>query len=177
MDDTIREKIIKEFIARAAVIRTTGSPQLYATDIGARVLRARPKVDPDELPCTVVWPQAEEAKNADGLRLCRMPIRVEGLHFFGKEAVARVYASVVEDPSTVSERLLGDLLRCFVAPTWDRRRTIAGSPVTILAPYAESIVYQGGGADEYPEDGSVTVGASARFLVTYWTKIGDPCSQ
>jgi len=54
---------------------------------------------------------------------------------------------------------------------------IAGSPVTYLAPYVESIVYQGGGTNEYPEDGAKLVGATAKFLVTYYTTIGDPYNQ
>ena len=153
--NTIREEIILEIIARAAVIRTAGSPQPYATDIGETVLRARPKVDPDDLPCTVVWPQAEMAEN------------VHGLAAFG-----------AEDPSVVSERILGDLIKCFTSPAWDRRRLVAGSsPATYLDPYIESIVYQGGGTDSSPEDGSVSVGNQAIFLVTYYTAIGDPYTQ
>ena len=166
MADTIRELIIQEFIARAAVIRTAGSPPLYATDIGATVLRARPKVAPAELPCTVIWPQPEEAENAHGMVQHWMPIRVEGLALF--EA---------ENPSLVAERILGDLVKCFTSPAWDRRRPVAGSPVIYLSPYAESIIYQGGGTDEYPEDGAVSVASSAHFRITYWTVAGDPCSQ
>lgn len=166
MDDTIRELIIQEFIARAAVIRSNGSPQAYATDIGETVLRVRPKVDPEELPCCVIWPGTEEAEYKNGQTLCRMPIRVEGLAVFGEE-----------NPSVVVERILGDLKKAFTSPAWDRRRPVAGSPVTYLPPYAESIVYTGGGPESYPEDGSVSVGVAANFRVTYWTAIGDPCSQ
>jgi len=49
--------------------------------------------------------------------------------------------------------------------------------VTYEQPYAESIVYEGGGIEEYPEEGSISVGVQVRFLVTYWTKIGDPYNQ
>jgi len=166
--NTIRELIILELLARAAVIRTTGSPQAYATDIGETVLRARLKVDPDELPCTVVWPQPETAENSNGMVRHRMPVRIEGISLFAAES-----------PSIVSERILGDLIKCFTSPAWDRRRIVASpaSPVTYLQPYAESIIYQGGGTDTYPDDGSVAVGASATFLVSYWTAIGDPYSQ
>jgi len=165
--NTIREEIILEIIARAAVIRTAGSPQPYATDIGETVLRARPKVDPDDLPCTVVWPQAEMAENVHGKSRHKMPVKVEGLAAFG-----------AEDPSVVSERILGDLIKCFTSPAWDRRRLVAGSsPATYLDPYIESIVYQGGGTDSSPEDGSVSVGNQAIFLVTYYTAIGDPYTQ
>lgn len=166
MDTTIREKIILELLARAAVIRTTGSPQAYGTDIGAEVLRARPKVDPDELPCLVVWPQPETAENKNGASLHKMPVKIEGIALFGSES-----------PSVVSERILGDLIKAFTSPDWDRRRPVAGSPVTYLAAYADSITYQGGGTDAYPDDGSLSVGSSATFLVTYWTAIGDPYSQ
>jgi hypothetical protein len=166
--NTIRELIILELIARAAVMRTTGSPQSYATDIGATVLRTRPKIDPDDLPCTVVWPQVETAENANGQSRHRMPVKIEGIAVFGAENL-----------SVISERILGDLIKCFTSPAWDRRRIVTSpaSPVTYLNPYLENIVYQGGGTDSYPEAGSTTVGASATFLVTYWTKIGDPYSQ
>jgi hypothetical protein len=133
--DTIRELIIQEIIARGAVIRTTGSPRAYATDIGDTILRARPKVDPDELPCLVVWPQVEEAENLHGKSLHKMPIKVEGLAAFG-----------AVDPSLISERILGDLIKCFTSQTWDRRRPGSPTPPN----YFESIVYQGGGTDEYP---------------------------
>jgi hypothetical protein len=160
--NTIREEIILEIIERAAVIRSAGSPQAYATDIGETVLRARPKVDPDDLPCMVVWPQAETAENLHGKSRHKMPVKVEGLALFG-----------AEDPSVVSERILGDLIKCFTSPSWDRTR--AGSPVP--SDYIESIVYQSGGMDSSLEDGSVSIGNQAAFLVTYYTAIGDPYTQ
>ena len=166
--NSIRELIIQEIIARAAAIVTTGSPQAYATGIGATIFRARPKVDPDDLPCLVVWPQVETAENKNGQSLHRMPVKIEGLAAFASS-----------EPSVISECILGDLIKCFTSPAWDRRRLVASpaSPATYLDPYPESIVYQGGGTDSYPEDGSTTVGAAATFLVTYWTAIGDPYSQ
>jgi hypothetical protein len=166
--NTIRELIILEFIARAAVIRSTGSPQAYATDIGATVFRARMSVDPGELPCTVVFPQPEESENKNGLALHAMAIKIEGIAAFGDES-----------SSIVSERMLGDLIKAFTSPAWDRRRPVASpaSPVTYLDPYAESIIYQGGGTYEYPDDGKLTVGTLATFMITYWTAIGDPYNQ
>lgn len=164
--NTIRELIILELIARAAVMRTS-SPQAYATDIGATVLRARLKVDPGELPCTVVWPRVEEAENKNGLSLHRMPVKVEGIAVFG-----------TTDLSVISERILGDLIKCFTSPAWDRRRLVVGSsPITYLNPYFDHIVYTGGGTDSYPEEGSESVGAYANFLITYWTTTGDPYNQ
>jgi hypothetical protein len=165
--NTIRELIILEFLARAALIRTTGSPAAYATDIGATVHRARRSVDPDDLPCINIIPQPEESENAHGQSMHKMPMKIDGLAAFG-----------AEEPSAIAERILGDLIKAFTSPAWDRRRLVTGSsPATYLDPYAESIVYQGGGTDEYPDEGTKDVGASATFLVTYWTAIGDPFSQ
>ena len=164
MTDTIRELIIKELVARAGVIRTAGAPQVYATDIGAQVFRARPKVGPSDLPCVVIWPKPEETENLHGQHRHKMPVQIEGIAEFGES-----------EPSVVSERILGDLIRCFTTPAWDRRRLVSGH--TYLEPYAECVVYQGGGTDSYPEEGSVTVGAQARFLITYWTATGDPYTQ
>ncbi len=166
--NTIRELIIQEILARAATLRIALSPVIYNTDCGDNVFRARLKVDPDELPCIVLWPQTEEAENKHGQALHRMPLRIEGIALFG-----------ADNPSVVSERILGDLIRCFTSPTWDRRRLVVSpaSPVTYLAPYAESIVYQGGGTDSYPEEGSMTIGAYVKLLITYWTAMGDPYTQ
>jgi hypothetical protein len=168
MNETIRELIIEEFITRAAVIVTTGSPQAYATDIGSNVLRARSQVDPGELPCINVVPETEESENMYGRCRAKMTIRAEGIMLFGALS-----------PSLIAERILGDLKKAFTDPDWDRRRLVTSpaSPVTYLDPYAESIVYQGGGTESVLADGSVSVGAVARFLVTYWTAVGDPWSQ
>ncbi len=168
MASTIRELIILEIIARAAVIRHVVSPASgYETDIGETALRARPKVDPEELPCCVVRPQPETAENLHGHSRHKMPVKVEGLAMFG-----------AEDPSVVAERILGDLIKCFTSQTWDRRRLIVGSsPVSYSDPYIDSIVYQSGGMDTALEDGAVSVGVPALFLVTYDTAIGNPYAQ
>ncbi len=164
MANTIRELIVQEFIARAAVMRHVDSPASgYETEIGETVLRARPKVDPDDLPCCVVWPQPETGGNLHGRSRHVMPVKIEGLAMFGSE-----------NPSVVSERILGDMIKCFTSPSWDRRRAVAGSPATYLDPYAESILYQGGGTESAPEDGAVSIGVQATFLITYYTAIGDP---
>jgi hypothetical protein len=153
--ETIRELIIDDFMDRGEVVISTGSPPDYSTDIGDHVLRARPKVDPGELPCMVIWPQAEEAENKHGSVLHRMIIKVEGVAYFASLS-----------PSEMSEKILGDIIKCFTSRLWTR------------APdYIESIVYQRGGVDSYPEEGSLTAGAYAEFLVSYWTAAGNPFSQ
>jgi hypothetical protein len=152
---TIRELIIQDFMDRGEAVVSTGSPPDYSTDIGDNVLRARPKVDPDELPCMVIWPQQEEAENKHGAVLHRMIINVEGVAYFASLS-----------PSEMSEKILGDLIKCFTSYLWVRTPN-----------YIESIVYQRGGVDSYPEEGSVSVGAYAEFLVSYWTAAGDPYSQ
>jgi hypothetical protein len=147
MTDTIREQIIQGFVTRAAVIRTTA----YNTNIGQAALRSRPRVA--ALPCCVIWAQTEAAENKMGKVLHRMPVRVEGFAAHGSEAAA-----------IVAEKILGDLIKCFTSPAWVR-------------PLIENIVYQRGGANESPEDGATSKGASAEFLVSYYTAIGNPYAQ
>jgi hypothetical protein len=178
MIDTIRENIIQEWPIRAALIRTDGSPQEYATDCGRNVLRAAKPYDEREVPCTVIWPGDEKAESKNGMVLNHMEIDVEALHFFGKKAIEKGYATIEESASVVSERVFGDLKRCFGSKLWDRRRPLEGSPVVYQPPYATSIVYQGGGPSEYEMDnGTIVVGAITKFIVSYWTKIGDPYTQ
>lgn len=177
MDDTIRELNIQEWETRAAVIRTTGSPQEYATDCGQKVLRAQKPYGENDLPCTVIWPGPEISENIPGKNLCTMEMIAEGLHFYGSKAVAEGFATVDEAASIVGERILGDLKRCFGNPLWDRRRLITESPPTYEAPYASSIVYKEGGPAGYDIEEGFIFGAYAKFEITYWTKLGDPYTQ
>lgn len=158
--DTIRETIIKDILARLAVITVANG---YNTGIGGKVLRARKTVDPEDLPLCDVWPQPEKAENAYGQSICTMAMKIEGLTKF-----------LTENPSVVSERILGDLKKCILSqydattipPTgWNRPA------------YIESIIYTGGGTDEYPDEGSVSVGAYITVDVTYMTKLDDPYTQ
>jgi hypothetical protein len=161
MSDTIREIIIKDFMTRLAVITIANG---YRTGIGANVLRARKKVDPDEVPGTVLFPGTEKSVQQYGTMKCTMTIRIEGLALFG-----------AENPSVVSERILGDLKKCILAPA-----NLLTSPVSgwVRTPdYIDGLIYTEGGTEEYPEDGQTTAAAFAGFEVSYTTKINDPYSQ
>ena len=151
--DTVRERIIKEFMDRAAVIRFVESPWGgWNTDIGSNVYRARLLRGPSDCPCIVVWPEPEEAKYTNGMMHHTMPVRIEGLSLIQPDAA-----------STVAEKVLGDLIQCFTDPEW-----VSGQSLF------ESAVYKNGGTDNYPEEGQLFVGAYARFDVTYWTVKGNP---
>jgi hypothetical protein len=159
--DTIREIIIKNFIARAAGITVANG---YNTDIGKTVLRARKKVDPDELPVTVIWPLPEKATAEYGQQNCTMTMRVEGIASFG-----------AINPSVLAEKILGDLKKCFLAP-----ENLLDSPPSGWSrspDYIDGIVYTGGGTDDYPDDDKITIGAAVEFNVTYHTNLNDPYSQ
>lgn len=154
--NTIRGNIIGQFEARAAVMQHVASPYSgYETDCGKNVFRVRPKVSPNELPCTVIWPQPETAAGKYGISRQQMTIKVEGVMRFGSV-----------NPSVIAEMILGDLIKCFTSTGWER-----------TPEYTESIVYGGGGTDAYPEEGTVVVGAFALFVVTYDTVAGDPYSN
>jgi len=161
MSDTIRETIIKNFLARLAVITTAHG---YNTDIGGNVYRVRKTVDPDELPCCVVWPGAEKGEASYGENSCTMQIRLEGIAGFG-----------AENPSVVSEKILGDLKKCIFEPG----NALAEPPSGWLRSpdYIDSLSYTGGGTDEYPDEGQKTVGASIMVTVGYTENIGDPYTQ
>lgn len=150
--DTIREVIIQQFLARLAVITKAGG---YATNVGTHVYRARKKLDPSDLPAAVVFAGAETSENKYGQHACKMTVKIEGLAAFG-----------AEDPGIITERVLGDIKKCVMAPGWTR-----------TPDYIDSMIYTGGGVDDYPEDGQVSAGAYASFDVTYATKTDDPCSQ
>lgn len=160
---TIRELIIQELIARAAVMVIPA----YATGIGATVLRAQKEVGSTEVcPCTVIWPEPETTDYKHGMNLNKMPVLIEGHALYG-----------ALNASSVAELILGDLVKCFTSPAWDRRRAVTGQPGTYNDPYAESIIYQGGGTPEYPKGGETSIFASARFLISYWSTAGDPAAQ
>jgi hypothetical protein len=128
-------------------------------------LRSRAKVDPDELPCLIIHAQDEEINNIHGYAKHQMTMKIEGLVKFGSSS-----------PSVISEQILGDIIKCFTAQTWDRRRIAASpaSPVTYLRPYADSIVCTAAGPGDAPEDGALTAGAWTILKVTYMTVMGNP---
>lgn len=161
MTDTIREIIIKDFIARLSVITVANG---YATACGSKVLRARKTVDPSELPAIIVFPQMETAVHLAGFLQCAMTMKIEGIATFG-----------TEEPSVIAERILGDLKKCILAP--ENLLTSPHSGWSRSPDYIDSIIYTGGGPNDYPDEGQMTVGCSASFDVGYTTKINDPCSQ
>lgn len=159
--NSIREVIIQDFLTRAAGITAPGG---YNTNIGAKVLRARKKVDPSEVPAVVIFPGTETSEAKYGQNACKMTMRIEGIAKFG-----------ATDPSVVSEWILADLKKCFLAP-----ENSLTSPATGWArtpDYIDSIVYTQGGSEDAPEDGQITIGAFAAFDVSYTTKVNDPYSQ
>lgn len=161
MSDTIREIIIQDIMARLADITVDGG---YNTDIGARVYRVRKMVDTNELPASVVWPQPEVGQSSYGQLKCTMQMRVEGIAEFG-----------TENASVVAERILGDLKKCLLAGLDE---TVSPTTGWSRSPdYIDSIIYTGGGTDEYPEEGALSVGAYATFEIGYYTKLDDPYSQ
>lgn len=152
MSDTIRELIIKKFVSWLPAITIANG---YSTAIGGNILRARKTVDPDELPMSNIIPGTETGELKYGMQKCTMTIRIEAIVHYGSV-----------DPSVMSEKILGDLKKCVLAP--DNLTS---------TPKIDSIIYTGGGTDEYPDDGKKTIGAYANFDVQYATKIYDPCEQ
>lgn len=150
MSLTIREKIIRQFLLRAEAITVAGG---YSTNLGSNVFRATRSYDPKNLGALVIWPMPETAtEKCYRVYECSMTMRVEGLAFYGEE-----------DKSIVAERILGDMIRCFMSRTWTRDPELT-----------TDIAYKGGGTDTYPEEEDKSVGAYAEFLVTYEMDLGEP---
>jgi hypothetical protein len=163
MSETIREKIIKQFMTRMATIQKVNG---YNTDIGTNPERVRRH--PDHIPASVLYPQPEPNEPDYGTNNLTMLIRIEGIVEYENE-----------NPSVISEQILGDLIKAFTDPLWDRRVLIASpaSPATYDNPYDNGITYKSGGTDEYPNEEDKTVGAMVIIEVKYATKIGNPYEQ
>lgn len=160
MTDTIRELVIKDFITRAAVITTANG---YNYGIGANVLRARNKVDPHDLPAIDIFPGTEKAAGNYGLRSCSMVMHIEGVVKFS-----------TTNPSVASEKILGDLKKCFLS---QHDETVSPHTGWDRSAYIDDIIYTEGGSGEYPDEGGVSVGAFINLNVTYTEKLDDPYSQ
>jgi len=152
MSDTIRELIIQDIIARLGVITVANG---YNTGIGVNVQRAKKAIDEDDVPVCNVWPRPETSEKRYGQELCTMPVLIEGVMEFGSE-----------NPSVVSERILGDLKKAMGDLAWLQSLD-----------YIDSIAYVSGGSESYPDEEDVTVGAMAVFNISYMTAIGDPYSR
>ena len=113
MSDSIREQIITAITAKLADIQIVNG---YHTDCGLTVERVRKKFDPDELPAIAVWPKTEESKSEYGSDVKTMPIQIEALQLHG-----------TTNPSTISEKLLVDLIECIQGVEWTMDFTSGGN--------------------------------------------------
>lgn len=158
MSDTIREQIIQNVITGLAMVRTQNG---YNTECGQNVQRAKSHLDPSELDAFVVWPQSEEVERKYGFNNITMNLRLEGLKLFGSE-----------NPSVVCEKILGDMIRVMTGTINNEN-----GPARMTGGLADDIAYVAGGAESYPENEDVAVGAVAEFTIKYKTITGDPYNQ
>lgn len=156
MANTIREQLILKLIARAANITVANG---YNTGIGAAVERCADSLDPDSLPAQVLWPQPETVEQQYGCDICSMQVRIEGLMAHGST-----------NTSVVSEKMLGDLRKCYTDPT--KYATIWGAVLKI-----DSCTYAAGGTGSYAKGGEIITGANILLNIKYQTLIGNPYTQ
>lgn len=153
MADTIRQLIISAIESGLSSIRIKEG---YQTDIGVRVEVVRSKIDKEQLPAVVIWPQVETAEKIHRKSKITMPVRVEAVLTFNPE----------QNPSVIIERMLGDLRKRMESLTED-----------ITGGYGDHIEYTQGGADNYPEPGDTVAACAVVYNVVYKTIAGDPYSQ
>ncbi len=166
---TIRQLIIEEIATRAHEIQTGSPPTGYQTDIGGNVFIGEKMIDETAVPYCVVMPGLDESTLEYGLQKNTLEINVIG--------VVGVNVRAGETGFANSEKILGDMVKCFTDRTWDRRREVAGSPVTYLPPYAATLALVAAGTPDYPEAGESTVGAIVSVKATYLTQLGNPYVQ
>jgi len=164
MSDTIREIVIQSFITRAAVITTANG---YNYGIGARVLRAQKKMDPSDLPAVDLIPGPEKSVGVYGKRSCTMKMHIEGHVKIGHNITP-------SDASKASEKILGDLKKSFLS---QHDETVSPHTGWDRSTYIDDVIYTDGGTEEYPDEGSVSVGAFIDLDVSYTEKLDDPYSQ
>jgi hypothetical protein len=147
---TIRERIISEFEVAMAVVTLANG---YHSDAGKNIVRCRKSLDPAELPCMVIWPGIETSERREyGGQYCTMKIGIEAHCLFGSE-----------NPSVVSERMLGDMIQAVFSQN--------------ITDLTDEIEYESGGTDSYPDTGDVAVGVKLTLNVKYNYLIGNPYSQ
>ena len=147
MADSVRETIIKAFMARGATITGTG----YNHALGSHVLRATKDVDPSCLPALVIWPQPETVERREfGKYRISMPIKLEAIASFG-----------TTNPSIIAEQMLADMRKAFIS-------------ATAISSLIDEVYYTGGGTDDYPDAGNMIIGANALFTVIYLSSIQNP---
>jgi len=146
--ETVRERIIQAFIARAESILTENG---YNTQIGTHVFRAIKELDPSFIPACNILPLSDGTPEriGGGEYQATFSIRVEGLVRFGSL-----------NPSVAAELLLGDLRKAFMRSS--------------ISDLIDEINYMGGGTDEYPDAKTHFVLSVVTFSVKYFTNIYDP---
>lgn len=142
--NTIRELIIQE-LANQLELATIG-------DYG-QVYRGRTYFTPDELPVMAVLPAAETAERSYGEQNCTMPVALHVVQVLGNN-----------DPSTLGETILGDMIQATVG----NRDKIS---------YISDLRYTGGGVEDYPDREDQALVVVLNLEVDYNTNIGDPYTQ
>lgn len=151
---TIREQIITGFELLLGSVTTANG---YHSDAGLNVVRCRKSLDPSELPCIVLWPGMEIAERAD-----------YGETFYSmRMGIAFHELLNGENPSVVVERMLGDLVQSVFS---------SGANGTQKILHVDSILYESGGADTYPDTGALSVSCIINLQVKYNYLYGNPYS-
>jgi hypothetical protein len=136
MSDTIRKQIIENIASYLANVRRN---RAYNTDIGQNVYKA--KKAQIITPAIIIWPGVEDSLREYRIDQHSMPLRVDGLKEYGED-----------NPSDVSELMLGDLIEIMTARAWD-------------------LTFSSGGT-ERPEVGDAIIGATsgATAIIESWSK-------
>jgi len=136
MSNTIRKQIIENIASYLSNVRRN---KAYQTDIGANIYKA--KKAQITVPAIIIWPGVEDSLREYRIDQHSMPLRVDGLKEYGED-----------NPSDISELMLGDIIEIMTGNAWD-------------------LTFSSGGT-ERPEVGDVITGqdSGAAAIIESWSK-------
>lgn len=142
---TIREQIIAAIESKLEQGLVSKG---YAVNCGNKVFRGLKPTDPDQLPAISLFPGVETIAREYAKGALSMPIRVEALAIFEDD----------ENPSAISEKILGDLIELMAGKKWVIPYTSGG---TYRIKAGDTVEGASSGATGYVESVSVSSGTWA----------------
>lgn len=138
---TIREQIITAIDSKLGQVLVSKG---YQINSGNKVLRGIRPTDPDDLPAISFFPRQETATREYGNKALTMVVHIESMVNFESE-----------NPSVVSEKMLGDMIEAIIGKKWIVPFTSGG---TYRIKAGDTITGHTSSATGYVENVSVSTG-------------------
>ncbi len=156
MQETIREKILKQIKSNLQEIRTANH---YNTEIGTTVIRGQALGPISTLPAIMLQALPDEQiEHEYGNEKMIMPVIITGNMLY---TITSGYEAEKDVIAQLAEAILGDIRAAM-------GQAIEGQFIS----YTDHIGYAGGGVEEYPDlkEGELAVQVITRYEIKYSTK-------